>query len=1413
MQLLKTLKVVVVVAVFSLLMPAVFVAQTLTMFEMDSTAFPQMSAKFYAFDADGRQLQRSVGELTLKENGTVRTISKVTCPPASNPRPVSLVLTMDVSGSMAEGDGSTTNIDIARAGARKAINKMPLAVSECAITAFDDKNYFLQDFTSNRSLLLAAVNALTPGGGTDYDKGLLNPPAGALQVSKDGRFRKVVVFLTDGMPIRQEDGLAIITEAQKQACIVYVVTLGIACPASLKSVTSITGGKWFENITTVAEAEAVYMQILGEIQSGPPCTISWQSVNCPEEERLVEFSDASSTDSTSYAVSSARTAKLLYAPYEVFFRPNLGSPPFDTVITVTAQNSAVTVTDITSSNPAYTISPRTFSLAAGQKVSLTVTYVPPDSGYTFTEFTFISNLCTEHYYASGGYPGKPPTIQTLKLLTPNGGELLVGGSHALVTWTGIPATENCKLEYSLDRGNTWVVITSAASGLSYDWLIPNEGSIRCLVRISRVPRGTSTGAGALFSLKGGRGKWSADGLRVASVSGSSIVVSNPYTGQIVHTIVTNSSLLSHLDWNSDGIHVAVCGLPDHASIWNTRTGELLNLVQHDRPVYRVRWSNDGTRLATVSLDGAGRIYTSDGVLQHSLRSHRQATYDVTWNPQGNRVVTVSMDASGIVWNANTGVFLSPFLAEHSASVKVVAWSPDGKLIATGSDDGTVVIWDAETRALLHTLNPNGAVSAVRFSPDSKRLLTGSYKTASTWIASTGTEEFVMTGHTNYVSGVCWSEDGQKIGTAGGVSFVWDANTGTQLQQFGSATAGATDIEFSPDGQLLSTSTGSYTAIWSMVVEAPLLVDTSDATFSIVRPSPRVFDIDMKSVLVNTVKDSVITGFVMNAGQVPFTVDSVKIEGTSASMFSVVSGAGPYVINGSSNHALELRFAPLSPGARTASLTVHTSAGSFTVSLKGVGIQPVLEIVGQDVDFGKVAVGSSKTLTQVATIKNTGTAPIAITGVRIGGPNTTDFTATITGQPFTLEVGGIVKLTDMQFNARADGRTSSRLLFDYNGVGSPATIAMHGEGVADGPQENAKVELLVSSAVAQRGQLVTIIIVLLTDSNLVNSGATSFTGKFRFEDSLLLPQSPTPAGIVVGRERIIDFSFPVVPDVDRVLTTLHFRATVATDTVTVLSLENVEAVGGTVNITTHTGLYTLLPGDTVPPDTVPQEFGRVLLAVGSDTGKTGDIVSIPITLISDSNLIDTRATSFTGRLRYNATMLRPLSPLVPGPFTGIDAVVDVSMPAIPNANGVLTTLQFRIALGNDSVCVLALENMQAVGGNVAFMTEDGLFTLDEICREGGARLLNPNGLIDLTSVSPNPILNGFTDVTIELSETGHTTLSLSDLQGRAVKTFLDGNLGIGRRTYALDVSALAAGAYLLCLRTPTEVVTIRLEVAP
>jgi WD40 repeat protein len=86
-----------------------------------------------------------------------------------------------------------------------------------------------------------------------------------------------------------------------------------------------------------------------------------------------------------------------------------------------------------------------------------------------------------------------------------------------------------------------------------------------------------------------------------------------------------------------------------------------------------------------------------------------------------------------VWDAHTGQ-QTLHLTGHTGIVNSVCFSPDGKRLASGSHDETVKVWDTATGQEALTLTGHASsVFSVSFSPDGKRIASASFdKTVKVW---------------------------------------------------------------------------------------------------------------------------------------------------------------------------------------------------------------------------------------------------------------------------------------------------------------------------------------------------------------------------------------------------------------------------------------------------------------------------------------------------------------------------------------------------------------------------------------------------------------------------------------------------------------------------------------------------------
>jgi WD40 repeat protein len=157
-----------------------------------------------------------------------------------------------------------------------------------------------------------------------------------------------------------------------------------------------------------------------------------------------------------------------------------------------------------------------------------------------------------------------------------------------------------------------------------------------------------------------------------------------------------------------------------------------------------------------------------------------------------------------------------------------AFSPDGRALATIGFDEAVHLFDTATGKATAEFEGEGTnVSALAFSPDGKKLLTGTRSSIRVWDAATGRHERVLTRDVQWVYSLAFSPDGKRLASGGGSpsgnrndsTRVWDAATGNMLRNVANSNDGRR-VGWSADGKTLAVA-GEGVRLWNEANREPL----------------------------------------------------------------------------------------------------------------------------------------------------------------------------------------------------------------------------------------------------------------------------------------------------------------------------------------------------------------------------------------------------------------------------------------------------------------------------------------------------------------------------------------------------------------------------------------------------------------
>jgi WD40 repeat protein/tRNA A-37 threonylcarbamoyl transferase component Bud32 len=206
-----------------------------------------------------------------------------------------------------------------------------------------------------------------------------------------------------------------------------------------------------------------------------------------------------------------------------------------------------------------------------------------------------------------------------------------------------------------------------------------------------------------------------------------------------------------------------------ARVWDVGARKPVLFPHHGESVWAVAYSPDGRTIATATgRDFRGKANLWD-VATASPRgrplAHQAQVYAVAFSPDGGTLLSAGQDRVARLWDVESGKPLGRPLW-HPKEVRAVAFSPNGQTVLTGGDDHTARLWEIAPADMARKASQFIPITAAAYNPKTGQIVTGSATgTVQFWTAEGGRlgPRFGYRWHNNAViSSIAFSPDGKRI---------------------------------------------------------------------------------------------------------------------------------------------------------------------------------------------------------------------------------------------------------------------------------------------------------------------------------------------------------------------------------------------------------------------------------------------------------------------------------------------------------------------------------------------------------------------------------------------------------------------------------------------------------------------------
>lgn len=912
------------------------------------------------------------------------------------------------------------------------LNSISFDSIEVALTTFNLNNYLNKDFTNNKDQIIAALNFISPLGGTNFNSAFLNEPAGIFKVAERAKYNKIVFLITDGNA--EADLAKIIKIANENKIKIVPISLTSKIPNVLLELSKSTSDIYYENIDNSDKLKRALLETTYLSSKYNYIQIFWDNYSCDSLRNIkviVKNKDKILCKDSSSFIVNPKSLPYFDLDFSYF---DFGVVPKNSSSTISfnlyARNSNIKIDSIFISNPKFTV----FDLSKNDiipenlNISFKVIYKAQDTLFSTCRIIIYPDYCIPIVIElSAGYKEKSDGSKTLNLTYPNGKEKLVSSTPIEVKWDS-KSNQIYNLEFSFNNGINWYNVYKGISGKSIIWNLPDIESDKCLFKILK-PSISNLFDKVIYlqynNQLNNKVSWSnqSDKL-VSSTLNGELLIWDVFNTDKARILAKDLVYINALEWSPTTQRIA-CAFESSLSGYDvilfdgSNNDQPLKLKGNTSKSICVSWSPNGSYITCGNNDGHLNIWDiskPDSTLLSLVNAHIGAIISVAWNPKLDFIASAGSDKWIKFFNSITGTIQNDSLVVSDKVTKLI-WTHDGKNLIAASESKNLFVFN-----IFDNLN--------QFKPRLKYVI----------------NREAMSNQNGIITDVSVSTDENYIIlSADNKVSLWDIETGNLFYEYLGHSSLVNSINVSPQNIVASSSYDKTIQIWSLS-DIPFIYrildsDVSDAPFSITKYNVSMNNLEFGSFCVGKEIDSSFTNFISNKSIADIIIDSLVISGLDKSDFSINSNF-PITLKAQSTLNVSFNFRPSSEGNKQATISLFSGKNITNSNITAYGIKPVFEITNQFVDFGSVNVEDEIDITTTI-IKNNSLNEIKLNNsffiLKSSAFEIIDGSA-----PITLKPNESLKVK-IKFKPNELGRQSEILRYITNENCTPIDINLFGEG--------------------------------------------------------------------------------------------------------------------------------------------------------------------------------------------------------------------------------------------------------------------------------------------------------------------------------------------------------------------------------